>query len=200
MRMNVYGVYTYSTCIVCVRFLVSHAAPSGPQTPNLVAAQRHPGPRSLAPPQEGLPGRPPAVRGVEREFFIDNLLVRIHFIIVMIRWTGLAPWEFESPFQGSLTQQTAGNPFEPASDPFRQRVWGQGFRVSALRLRGHLPSGVRPLGLRVIKKKKRSLGCRVWREGFRVSVCAPRGGVGLDPPLPSGVWVSELTNLLLLLL
>ena len=31
----------------------------------------------------------------EREFFIDNLLVRIHFIIVMIRWTGLAPWEFE---------------------------------------------------------------------------------------------------------
>ena len=27
----------------------------------------------------------------EREFFIDNLLVRIHFIIVMIRWTGLNP-------------------------------------------------------------------------------------------------------------
>ena len=27
----------------------------------------------------------------ERELFIDNLLVRIHFIIVMIRWTGLAP-------------------------------------------------------------------------------------------------------------
>ena len=39
----------------------------------------------------------------EREFFIDNLLVRIHFIIVMIRWTGLAPWEFEFPFSGSLT-------------------------------------------------------------------------------------------------
>jgi len=30
----------------------------------------------------------------EKEFFIDNLLVRIHFIIVMIKWTGLAPWEF----------------------------------------------------------------------------------------------------------
>jgi len=29
----------------------------------------------------------------EREFFIDNLLVRIHFIIKMIWWTGLAPWE-----------------------------------------------------------------------------------------------------------
>ena len=32
----------------------------------------------------------------KREFFTDNLLVRIHFIIVIIRWTGLAPWEFES--------------------------------------------------------------------------------------------------------
>ena len=30
-----------------------------------------------------------------------KLLLRIHFIIVMIRWTGLAPWEFEFPF--SLT-------------------------------------------------------------------------------------------------
>jgi len=30
----------------------------------------------------------------EREFLIDNLLVQNHFIIVMIRWTGLAPWEF----------------------------------------------------------------------------------------------------------
>ena len=30
----------------------------------------------------------------EREIFIDNLLVRIDFIIVMIRWTGLAPREF----------------------------------------------------------------------------------------------------------
>ena len=45
-----------------------------------------------------------ATRGAcaEREFFVDHLLVRIHFIIVMIRWTGLAPWEFEFPFSGSL--------------------------------------------------------------------------------------------------
>ena len=35
----------------------------------------------------------------ERDFFIDNLLVRIHFIIVMIGWTGLAPWELEFPVQ-----------------------------------------------------------------------------------------------------
>ena len=31
--------------------------------------------------------------GEEREFFIDNLRVRIHFIIVILQWTGLAPWK-----------------------------------------------------------------------------------------------------------
>ena len=36
-----------------------------------------------------------------------NLLVRIHFIIVMIRWTDLAPWEFEFPFPGSHTLQAS---------------------------------------------------------------------------------------------
>ena len=41
--------------------------------------------------------------GEEREFIIDKLLVRTHFIIGMIWWTGLAPWEFEFPFPGSLT-------------------------------------------------------------------------------------------------
>jgi len=30
---------------------------------------------------------------IEREFLIDNLLIRIHFIIVMIWWTGLAAME-----------------------------------------------------------------------------------------------------------
>ena len=38
----------------------------------------------------------------EREFFIHKLLVRIHLVIVMIRWTGLAPWEIEFPFQVAL--------------------------------------------------------------------------------------------------
>jgi len=37
--------------------------------------------------------------------FIDNLLVRILFIIVMIRWTGLAPWEFEFPFSRRCTRR-----------------------------------------------------------------------------------------------
>ena len=55
----------------------------------------------------------------EREFFIDNLLVRIIFIIVMIRWTGLAPWEFEPPFPGSLASTflvQCGRP--PSGVPF----------------------------------------------------------------------------------
>ena len=39
----------------------------------------------------------------QREFLIHNLMVRIHFIIVMIRWSGLTPCEFEFPFPGSLT-------------------------------------------------------------------------------------------------
>ena len=33
---------------------------------------------------------------LKRDFFIDNLLVRIHCIIVIIGWTGLATWIFKS--------------------------------------------------------------------------------------------------------
>ena len=39
----------------------------------------------------------------EREGFIDNLLVRTIFIIEMIWWTGLEPWEFEFSLPGSRT-------------------------------------------------------------------------------------------------
>jgi hypothetical protein len=42
-------------------------------------------------------------RADEIDSLIDNLLVRIRFIIVIIRWTGLARWESEFPFAGSLT-------------------------------------------------------------------------------------------------
>ena len=52
------------------------------------------------------PVRPPP----QREFCIDNLLVRIHFSIVVIRWTGLAPWEFELPLPGSLTSTFLATP------------------------------------------------------------------------------------------
>ena len=41
----------------------------------------------------------------ERNFFIHNILVRIHNPLIRIhltRWTGLAPWEFELSFPGSL--------------------------------------------------------------------------------------------------
>ena len=38
----------------------------------------------------------------EREFFIDNLLVRNHFFIEMIWWTGFALSEVEFLFTGSL--------------------------------------------------------------------------------------------------
>jgi len=32
------------------------------------------------------------LKDLEREFFIADLLVQIHYIIEMIKWTGLAPW------------------------------------------------------------------------------------------------------------
>jgi len=54
---------------------------------------------------------------LETEFFIDNLLVRIHFIIVMIRWTGLAQWWFEFPFPGRLTST-----FLPELEPLNQTL------------------------------------------------------------------------------
>ena len=38
----------------------------------------------------------------------EQVLVRIYFIIVMIRWTGLALWELEFPFSGSLTSTFLG--------------------------------------------------------------------------------------------
>jgi len=40
--------------------------------------------------------------GEAREVFNDNLLVRIHFIIVMIRWTGLALIPFSRQGQTRL--------------------------------------------------------------------------------------------------
>jgi len=53
----------------------------------------------------------------EREFVFDNILVIFHFTIVMIRWTGLAPWEFEFPFPGSLTSTFLHRIGRPGHDP-----------------------------------------------------------------------------------
>jgi len=48
-----------------------------------------------------------------------QVLVRIRFIIEMIWWIGLAPWEFEFPFPGSLisTLQVTLNPKPSALSP-----------------------------------------------------------------------------------
>jgi len=46
---------------------------------------------------------------------MHNLLVRIHFIVVMIRWTGFALWEFEFPFPGNLTSTFQNNRRRPTS-------------------------------------------------------------------------------------
>jgi hypothetical protein len=43
----------------------------------------------------------------ERDLVTDNLQVRMHYIIEMIWWAGLAPWEFELPFPGSLIPPTS---------------------------------------------------------------------------------------------
>jgi len=61
--------------------------------------------------------------GSERVFFIDNLLVRIHFIIVMIRWTGLAQWDFAFPFPGSLTSTFLDGVCQPKANLSRKSTW-----------------------------------------------------------------------------
>ncbi len=72
----------------------------------------------------------------ERDFFIDNLLVRIHFIIVMVGWTGLAPWEFEFAFPGSLTCPFLGLSghsvhFADGGNPLRQSLCNPCFGIPA---------------------------------------------------------------------
>jgi len=64
----------------------------------------------------------------KREFFIDNLLVRIHFTIVVIRWTGLASWEPELTFPGSLTS-TFLVPKRRARRPMLTARLGLGLKV-----------------------------------------------------------------------
>ena len=79
-------------CAACLYPCVSlsRATPRGLMDPHMGSCSQG---------QPSVPGGEIRAGSREREFFIDNLLVRIHFIIVMIRWTGLAPWEFEFPFK-----------------------------------------------------------------------------------------------------
>ena len=62
----------------------------------------------------------------QRELCIDNLLVRIHFIVVMSRWTGLVPWEFEFPFPGNRTSTWSHTPPQHATSTaatYTRKVW-----------------------------------------------------------------------------
>ena len=120
----------------------------------------------------------------ESELFFDNLLVRIHFIIEMIWWTGLAPWEFEFPFPGSLTST-----FLISVTSFRKRsifVPKTGRRLHVYPLqpimcmcRLHvytLQSSAGPLPVYTLQPKNfpllvpvaSDLGFMVWVSGFRV--------------------------------
>jgi len=47
---------------------------------------------------------------LQREFFIANLLVRVHFIVVMIRWTGLAPPASEAGVSHQVRRHGGGTP------------------------------------------------------------------------------------------
>ena len=67
------------------------------------------------------------LRAREKDFFIDNLLVRIHLIIAMIRWTGLAPWAFKFPFPGSLISTFLGL----ATLPSYRGILAEGLRSGA---------------------------------------------------------------------
>ena len=49
---------------------------------------------------------------------VDNPLVRIHSVMGMIWWTGLAPWEFKFPVPGSLIS-TLRTSFERTLDKMK---------------------------------------------------------------------------------
>ena len=61
--------------------------------------------QTLMPVEKGLWGRntTPSPRVQERDFFIDNLMVRNYFFIVMISRTGLAPQKFGTSVPRRLT-------------------------------------------------------------------------------------------------
>ena len=79
--------------------------------------------------------------GREREFFIDNLLVRINLIIVMIRWTGLAPWEFESDLCASAFA------VRPVHLIITMIKWTRTSRLSPVRERVRCAAASAPVGV-----------------------------------------------------
>ena len=75
----------------------------------------------------------------EREFFSDNLLVRIHFIIEMIWWTGLAPRKFEFPVPGSPISTSLGSPAG-----FGPHKWPDYCRAKEESIQGYLAHKIEP--------------------------------------------------------
>ena len=106
----------------------------------------------------------------ERLFFIDNLLFRIHYIIVMIKWTGLAPWEFELPLPGSLTS-TFLEPAGPEGRGGRRTVWEIPFRVLSERARERESVRVRESECERVRERERERVCERERDRERRCVC-----------------------------
>ena len=110
----------------------------------------------------------------DSEFFIDNLLVRIHFIIVMIRWTGLAAWEIELRFPSRWARSrhcarrasTAPSPTTPSAPRLRERH----FFIDNLLVRIHFIVMIWWTGLAVappfIKPRVFAFRCEVQDLGF----------------------------------
>ena len=69
----------------------------------------------------------------ERKFFFVNILVGIHFIIMMIWWTGLALWAFEFFFSGSLISTFLVAKWIVRCRHTRWPRWGTLARTSKLR-------------------------------------------------------------------
>ena len=111
----------------------------------------------------------------------EKVLVRIHLIIVMIRWTGLAPWEFEFPFPGSLIhtflvylpREAGGRPPQAGGEGAHPQLLQrnvQRFR-GGLVFKAHRLVYHATLGLRVIQRER---GARPGR-GCTRDACASAG-------------------------
>ena len=94
----------------------------------------------------------------ERDFFIDNLLVRIHFFIVIIRWIGLAP--LNSLFQVYFEERRPASGFKVRWSCLQLQVQGQldpGYETVCLFLQGCLFSQrwLRALGFDAAPRAKK---------------------------------------------
>ena len=72
----------------------------------------------------------------QRELCIDELLVRTHFLNVVIRWTGLAPWEFEFLSPGCHTFTFLDKPVMVVVTLRAVPLWACGSSLPRRRARG----------------------------------------------------------------